>query len=149
MYGSRAGLVIVEERNDHTDIDTGMKHLSHTHPYAISFSRLSISFAPRKIGIQLTSSSSKSKSTIVEITRTSSETLERCASRLVVELKGWMDAQSYRDDSLVLFESERDRRGNGAGMRVVLRERAEAIRRERERENEKKGKKGIRSWFRR
>jgi len=63
---------------------------SSLHANAIPFGSISISFSIRRIGIVL--SSGGRKRTIVEIPRDRSETLERCASHLIYELKSWADS---------------------------------------------------------
>ncbi|KLO18732.1 hypothetical protein SCHPADRAFT_866284 [Schizopora paradoxa] len=71
-------------------------HITPLHPNALPFESISISFSIRRIGIVLSSQGGR-KRTIVEIPRDRSETLERCASHLIHELKGWADStQSTR-----------------------------------------------------
>jgi len=61
------------------------------HRNAVPFESISISFSIRRIGIVLSSQGGR-KRTIVEIPRDRTETLERCASHLIYELKSWADA---------------------------------------------------------
>jgi len=59
-------------------------------PAPIPFSSLSVSFSPRKVGLQM-STSGKSKRTTVETERTRDERLEVAAKRLVRQLAVWLD----------------------------------------------------------
>lgn len=59
------------------------------HPHALPFAMLSITFSTRRVGLVM--SSQGRKRTIVETDRDRSEPLERCASRLILSLKAWMN----------------------------------------------------------
>ncbi|KAF8553260.1 hypothetical protein OG21DRAFT_1464338 [Imleria badia] len=57
-------------------------------PAPLSFSVLSVSFSPRKVGLVLTTTSRKR--TILEVARTKDEVLEVAAKKLVKQLKLWL-----------------------------------------------------------
>jgi len=57
-------------------------------PAPMSFSSLSISFSPRRVGLVLTASGRKR--TIVDVARTRDEKLEVTAEKLVRQLKAWI-----------------------------------------------------------
>ena len=57
-------------------------------PMPVSFSALSISFSPRRVGLVLTASGRKR--TIVDVARTRDEKLEITAKKLVRQLKTWL-----------------------------------------------------------
>jgi len=64
-------------------------YAAKVHPNALFFESLSVNFSPRKVGLVLTSQGQKR--VVVEVSRDRAETLERCATRLIYELKGWAD----------------------------------------------------------
>ena len=139
VYGLQAGLVTL---GTHTTMDETIT-LRHPHVYAVPFPNLTVSFSQRKIGLILTSPS-RHKSTIVSITRYPNEPLERCASRLVVELKAWADARLSEDASMMVFGVGIE--GWDTSIRMVLKNRAEALSEERKKVKGK-SKKTIRGWF--
>ncbi|OJA11786.1 hypothetical protein AZE42_07380 [Rhizopogon vesiculosus] len=59
-----------------------------TGPVPVSFSALSISFSPRRVGLILTASGRKR--TIVDVARMKDEKLEATAKKLVRQLKVWL-----------------------------------------------------------
>lgn len=63
-------------------------HRGTSGPAPLSFSMLSISFSPRKVGLVLTTTTGKR--TIVEVTRTRDEKLEVAAKKLVKQLRVWL-----------------------------------------------------------
>ena len=74
-------------------VATQAQTLTSVHPHALPFSQLSISFSTRRVGLVLSNQNQgRGKRTIVETGRERAEPLERCASRLVVALKGWLDS---------------------------------------------------------
>ncbi|KAJ6632571.1 hypothetical protein B0H10DRAFT_1938160 [Mycena sp. CBHHK59/15] len=59
-------------------------------PAPVPFSSLSVTFSPRKVGLQM-GTPGKSKRTVVETDRTRDERLEVTAKRLVRQLAAWLD----------------------------------------------------------
>lgn len=68
----------------------GKQPMRSLKPAPIPFSSLSISFSPRKVGLQM-GTAGKSKRTILETERTRDERLEVAAKRLVRQLAVWLD----------------------------------------------------------
>jgi hypothetical protein len=68
----------------------GKQPLRSLKPAPLPFSSLSISFSPRKVGLQM-GVPGKSKRTILETERTRDERLEVAAKRLVRQLAVWLD----------------------------------------------------------
>jgi len=68
----------------------GKQPMHSLKPAPLSFASISISFSPRKVGLQL-GTPGKSKRTIVEVERTRDERLEVTAKRLVRQLAVWLD----------------------------------------------------------
>ncbi|KAH0834115.1 hypothetical protein J3R83DRAFT_11403 [Lanmaoa asiatica] len=62
--------------------------MNTTRPAPLSFSILSVSFSPRKVGLVMTTASGKR--TILEVARTRDEKLEVAAKKLVKQLKVWL-----------------------------------------------------------
>ncbi|KAJ7911567.1 hypothetical protein B0H13DRAFT_2251074 [Mycena leptocephala] len=73
----------------------GKQPMRSLKPAPIPFSSLSISFSPRKVGLQM-GTAGKSKRTILETERTRDERLEVAAKRLVRQLAVWLDEASSR-----------------------------------------------------
>ena len=83
-YGIREGVVHVTSPT--ASDGTTSRHIKAR---SISFSALSISFSPRRVGLVLTTSGRKR--TIVEVTRVPHEKLELPAKKLVKQLRVWLD----------------------------------------------------------
>ncbi|KAJ6515199.1 hypothetical protein C8R47DRAFT_1090454 [Mycena vitilis] len=74
----------------HTPTWKGKQPVRSLKPAPIPFSSLTVSFSPRKVGLQM-GTAGKSKRTIVETERTRDERLEAAAKRLVRQLALWLD----------------------------------------------------------
>ncbi|KAJ7475101.1 hypothetical protein B0H11DRAFT_2018357 [Mycena galericulata] len=94
-YGSGFGHVTPSPtssvfRNSPVRSTKGKQPVRSLKPAPLSFSSLSVSFSPRKVGLLL-GNAGKTKRTIVETERTRDERLETTAKRLVRLLATWLD----------------------------------------------------------
>ena len=97
-YGLREGVIHVNppgvssstSSRSHNSRSSGSAshHTNTNRPTPISFSVLSISFSPRKVGIVLATTSRKR--TIVEVARTRDEKLDVTAKKLIKQLRIWL-----------------------------------------------------------